>query len=90
MHNLPFLLTDLKWKMLSEYLNGTDSEFELKYVSDTALAFLVDEVLALGEVAVVPLGLIDRLPLWHSHILTIDLHRHVLFGVWRGKKKNYQ
>lgn len=51
---------------------------QLQQVADATLTLFVDEILAVAEVAVGVLGLIQRLPLWDGHVLPVQGDENVL------------
>ena len=54
---------------------------QLQKVPDATLTLLVDEVLAVGEVALLETTLIQGFPLGHHHLLAIQSDGGVLGGV---------
>ena len=62
-------------------LSSLRLKLELQQVADATLVLLVDQILAVGKVAVLVLGLLNGLTLRHSHLLTIQSQEDVLRGV---------
>ncbi len=56
-------------------------ECALEEISDSVLAFLVDKVFALREVAFAEFGLIDRFALRDHHFLTLNSYGHIFLGI---------
>ena len=54
---------------------------QLQKVADSTLTLLVDEVLAVGEVALLVLTLLQGFSLGHHHLLAIQSDGGVLGGV---------
>ena len=59
---------------------------QLQKVADPTLTLFVDEILAVGEVALLVLTLLQGFSLGHHHLLVIQSDFGVLGGVWKTKK----